>query len=802
MLQPSHADDTVVDRTNWGVLFKQVARLYHSDYMWQHTYQVDISDIQSYLISSKMVLPDLCSDNSTVLCTEFYQSVRMIDMFRRDAINMLNSTVSMIYQLIPHKEIQGHLQERSERAFLPFMADISKSLFGTARQKDLVTLQKQIQLLTNQFNDNQAVDENTVEQMTSFMAKANQRMSDLFEGIQSNHALIQTLSSSLQESMKLSSKHMIAMFNTMVSEMALSHKLTNQAENLLSGVQSLIQNKLSPKLITPQLLAKTLKQIEDHLLPKYYALVTLDTTFYYETATVAYQRHHTAIYVSINIPITSHPHTYDVFSVQTFPVLLHETTDHVTQYFPKHDYLAIDIQQQTFIELTTKAYDHCHGQYIKFCSLLSPPRLFNTPSCLLSIFLDIPSDIMDVCDFRFLPHALQSFVQKITDNKYLLSNVTVITRECENRPLTSITGCSLCIVGNMECDCVIQADDFYITHNLRECANTSANMSITYPVNLALLSHFFSSDLLKSISGDTTFSKPTVPAIPTFDIFEHNFSKIIANDKEAHLSLKVMVQQAKKQQKIYKTLSHRIWANFQNIPQSFLVDWSPIAAYVSLGMNLCLLVIIVGLAFKLRKLAIVTAVLLSTPNAAHSLTPPYFDWFTTTTQAPSVATDTPCFEKPSLFLILTCFCLIIIIQLIHRIVKNCSRSRSDRFILQIRTNTDTIFVPIVALPHTLCPWNLQGTSNVASVTLKRCFCKFQLSLDWKDLQLCSANVSTTVTLPTTIKLTCYQHFKLRSIISQTYHVYFFIQTDNFLRMLSPSPPHRSSLYPSLPSQCE
>ena len=125
---PCQADDIVVDRTNWGLIFKQVARLHNGDDMWQHTYEVDYSDIEPYLMSSKTVYQAICTSNFSILCSDFRQSVKTIDQFRMETFDTLNSTVSIIHDLIPQKALDTKLQQRTVRALLPFIADISQSL--------------------------------------------------------------------------------------------------------------------------------------------------------------------------------------------------------------------------------------------------------------------------------------------------------------------------------------------------------------------------------------------------------------------------------------------------------------------------------------------------------------------------------------------------------------------------------------------------------------------------------------------------------------------------------------------------
>ena len=83
----------------------------------------------------------------------------------------------------------------------------------------------------------------------------------------------------------------------------------------------------------------------------------------------------------------------------------------------------------------------------------------------------------------------------------------------------------------------MKVGDFHIAARISDCDKNSKQLSVSYPVNLALLSHFFEEHSLQDIASDTRYTTPLSPDIPDFNIYEHNFSKIVANDKSHHLSL-------------------------------------------------------------------------------------------------------------------------------------------------------------------------------------------------------------------------------------------------------------------------
>ncbi|CAC5393493.1 unnamed protein product [Mytilus coruscus] len=96
---------------------------------------------------------------------------------------------------------------------------------------------------------------------------------------------------------------------------------------------------------------------------------------------------------------------------------------------------------------------------------------------------------------------------------------------------------------------------YFLYPRLAKCQNHSDFFTTPHPVNLALIQHFFSPEIYKSIMGDTTFTQPIDLDIPNFHIYNHTFSNILAQDKQYHLSLKRMAKAASKGETIFTSLS-------------------------------------------------------------------------------------------------------------------------------------------------------------------------------------------------------------------------------------------------------
>ena len=76
-----------------------------------------------------------------------------------------------------------------------------------------------------------------------------------------------------------------------------------------------------------------------------------------------------------------------------------------------------------------------------------------------------------------------------------------------------------------------------------------------HPVNLILLHNFFGLNAISNITDDTTFPTPLNISVKPFRYYNYKFSKLIANDNRAHLSLDRVIARAKEDKLIYQELA-------------------------------------------------------------------------------------------------------------------------------------------------------------------------------------------------------------------------------------------------------
>ena len=105
--------------------------------------------------------------------------------------------------MIPEAQVKG---SRSRRSLLPFISDLSKSLFGTATLEDINTLVRHINALTKRTQEISILLTQHKEGLSSYITKANHRMDNLLQGnTQKLESEFQTMLSLLSQLVQSSS---------------------------------------------------------------------------------------------------------------------------------------------------------------------------------------------------------------------------------------------------------------------------------------------------------------------------------------------------------------------------------------------------------------------------------------------------------------------------------------------------------------------------------------------------------------------------------------------------------------------
>lgn len=199
-----------------------------------------------------------------------------INVIRNNFKSHLDTTKRLVYDLIP--QITNPINSRSKRALLPFVGELSKSIFGVATTNDVNLLAQHINQLTKNNNKVAKVLERYGGDFSSFDSHIDDWLSNAIKGMQEEAVTINRM---ITEIKQVESE--LISITTIFTGYLMRHLndaflLETFMTNLEASLFDLAEGKLSPWIISPRILKKTISDIQTILENEElgYKLVTTD----------------------------------------------------------------------------------------------------------------------------------------------------------------------------------------------------------------------------------------------------------------------------------------------------------------------------------------------------------------------------------------------------------------------------------------------------------------------------------------------------------------------------------------------
>ena len=425
--QPAAATHTV-QRLNYGVLFTKKAQLGAAEQHWRHTFKLRLPTVPTTLHH----LPEvMCNISNPVLCNQLTANMGMLNKLHLQAnsivINKITNIQALVQTLKPAASFQH--SQRGRRSVLPFIGDLSKTLFGTATTKDVETLRIHMNELIKEENNRVADFQKHADVLRSYMSHTNDRLDNTIELIQTDHQAVSQLTSVLSTDVHLLATSLHRTTSLVANTTISLAILTSELDTLHQGLIHLLQDRLTSNIVPISVLKSTLMDITSHLTNSHPNLALTHPTvhYYYRHAAFVASLKNNAVFITLNLPVSPLHYKFTLFHVTILPVPVNHTSVHATQVVHVPAYIAIAQDQQSFIELTDEQYMQCEGDTIKHCPMLIAQQPLNKPTCLSSVFFQQTSDVTKVCDFHYLHNGLKTMVTRVDFKTLLLTNVSSLT---------------------------------------------------------------------------------------------------------------------------------------------------------------------------------------------------------------------------------------------------------------------------------------------------------------------------------------------------------------------------------------
>ena len=797
----SSADSQVINRVNYGVVFtKQTTVGVVYDY-WTHTVQINIPDIEAPHRRRSTCFHHI-KGQINHLCLPLQHMYRSVDNVRNEFFKTLNASFAEFMTMMPTSPSQKS-RSKSRRAPLSFVGDISKSIFGTARVKDVKLLARHIEALEDKTTTTLTKLAQFTDDMSSFIAISDKRYANLkttIMGMEWQNVEITQAMERLEKSIR--ERNMLTNNMTILFVEELYHSLALQAgfSDFLDGIHDLMRHKLSPHIIPHNDLLHIVERINTKLHTKDIPLEVLpmDTPDMYNFYPFYWTYRDSGIYITIKFPLVlSSMGKFDVYKIITFNVPMNnDSFHHATALVNVPELLGFSHNNQYYAFPTR---DMINGPILDAQTANLPLHPLHHSSCITAIFFDEKQVIKDLCDFRVTLNSIRPSVIHLHQGQYLVLNVTTMYQKCPSG-IHKISGCPFCIY-SVPCFCDLETDEVYYPPRLTHCVRANETAPLEHSINLAMLLHIYELDEIRHLSAESKFQEQPLVSTPPLKVFKHNFSDLIAQDKQDDLSLKRIAESLRNDKVIFQTLADPILDDLNDVYEDVsLISWNSILTIVNAAL---LLIVFAALAFLYYRFRILTMALTLLQQSQRvqsqdilNLNPePGIQIIPT---SPPAVTSLPIYitihDETMLYLLITLACLIICFLIYHIMTRKFSLAYVS---MEITSGRSCVMIPLIAIPY--CPKFLHCEIMDTFTNIQiHGIIRPQLSWHIDTLNITNTINKQEITVPRTLSVSILQGIKLRKLLRKTFYCHLIAQHANQVFHIRMCPPGCQQCLPPVP----
>jgi hypothetical protein len=761
---------TTVRRHNYGVIFQANGVTYPNSGVWSHTFHITLP-----MVSTWPTVSDWCViDSFKQICSEFPGLTTLVRNFTNNTQHQFRQSLHQVYDLLRNSPLPSDLSKR-KRSLLPFIGRLSSSLFGTASEDDVRLVESHVQAISKSQSGLLSGFQRHTQLMSSFISLSQERMNNFDTLLKQQYdSVISTLVSDRQWIEQHDSDLSFVLYK-MFSAIYDAVPLQNQVQTLSNALEKLVAGFLPSSFISPSTLRQTIDDIDHTLLESRPDVRVLhqDPSYYYTQHDFLYLRNDSDLYITLKFPMSSHQvMTLAVYTVIIFPVHFHNASDFST---------LLQSSVQSFFLSDPTDY------FAESTQLSSPTNRFSVdilvpntnPSCLFAIFHDQSADIKTLCQFQVFPSAeLQTDLFVLDYPQILIRHAPSVKVICRHRIRSPPSSCSYCFY-SVPCACAVQTPRAYLPPRISQCEFDDENLPVTdilqFPVNLALLHHFFSNDTLAAFSGDTLLNRSLAVQLPPMKFYNHSFDDKLATSHSLTYKLDRVVNASKADQQIFRSIIDPVLSGDLSIPSNFFFTPPGYLVVATTAGTLSNFLITSYLAYRLRLCNAALAVLAQQLPRTHAM------------NLPNLVATLPPSSTASSFLLLTHTqdpsawfgYLVLIILLIYIVHKFCNcrhayfhASPDFDICMEVKVNGSCFFLTLQKVPGCPSDYITTGTTLCESVTLSGWF-NPHLNVVWADFAMKHRMTNTPVYLDSHFKISLFQRFKMRSVFNDHYALLLF-----------------------------
>ncbi|XP_063438319.1 uncharacterized protein LOC134719244 [Mytilus trossulus] len=346
LLSTSNADE---QRVNYGVVFQEQSDIDFATDYWTHVYE-----IQTYLNVQHMLI-NRCAHPTNYQCQSYNKIIAEVNFMRINMNSQIKETQILIDKLIP--KLNSTLNGKSKRAILGFVGTVMGGLFDLVTTGSVNKLVAHINTLTTENNKIAKALTQYGGSLTSFVSQTEERLDNAMNGIQRNYNSLLFLNNQIKRDKQNFEQHFTSYFQIITDQSQDVSTLQNYVTDLKSSIINLLEGKISPLILIPQVIQQTVNDIQNILNVNYtgYKILTSSPHYYYNNAQFVVFRNNSKLYLAVQFPLTTHGKTFQTYKIKTFPVQV------TTQLLDLPEYILMTHDRKHFTTLTFEQLNACKG---------------------------------------------------------------------------------------------------------------------------------------------------------------------------------------------------------------------------------------------------------------------------------------------------------------------------------------------------------------------------------------------------------------------------------------------------------
>ena len=542
-------------RLNYGVHFRPKKTVYAVSDFWAQVFVVKIPAIPTGNLSADV--PD-CSRLTIRACRTLRPMFLQMHNAYAQMTREIRHVIQHILNVLPADRDFG--SSHTKRSLLPFGGWLLYGLFGTTTDNHLKPIKKQVTRISQGMTQVARGMEMEHKRLAGYMTLTNHRLDGLLNMTMNQNEAISNLAGEFNNQLG-TTLAMEQVYSIMSNKMTEYTTILNQLAEFQLGIEMLEQGSITPVLIDKRELLQVLRSVREHLQNRYPRLYLLwnRVSDVYGAQNFIYGRKGQHLLIQTHLPVTPKRGHYTLFEVETFPVIVDDQTDHVTEIrnLPKY---FVATERSLYYILPKHVPDDDKSPLLNLARYREPFRSFRYgPTCVSALFKDDRKLIHELCQFRIWRTTLKPSITFLTDTQVLFLNVTNATLTCgtENRQMKP---CAMCL-HHVDCSCILKLWSKggqlqqYFTPKMATCDLPQITTDIRTVINLAVIQHFFNDTLLGRLSGSTLLDRKLQITLPKFKTYEHRFKELLASDQTDKYDLDKFAKRVKNDSRVYHHLA-------------------------------------------------------------------------------------------------------------------------------------------------------------------------------------------------------------------------------------------------------